>query len=90
MNGCFTKRTNVRNVYYLAITIFVVARNVRKRGRMRKLRVYKRLVIELLNFLIDLCFYYDRIYRKENNPFLSDMYEHSKVFNQCLKEIEGK
>ena len=57
---------------------------------MRKLRAYKRLVIELLNFLIDLCFYYDRIYRKENNPFLSDMYEHSKVFNQCLKEIEGE
>lgn len=35
MNECFTNRTNVRNVYYLAITILVVARNVRKRGKMK-------------------------------------------------------
>lgn len=33
MNGCFTNRTNARNAYYLAITIVVVARNVRKRGK---------------------------------------------------------
>lgn len=57
---------------------------------MRKLRAYKRLVIELLNFLIDLCFYYDRIYRKGNEPFLSDMHEHSKVFNDIKAELEGR
>ena len=62
----------------------------RKRGRMRRIRVYKRLVIELLKFLIDLCFYYDRIYRKENNPFLSDMYERARIFNDIKAELEGK
>ena len=57
---------------------------------MRRIRVYKRLVIELLKFLIDLCFYYDRIYRKENNPFLSDMYERARIFNDIKAELEGK
>ena len=57
---------------------------------MRKLRAYKRLVIELLNFLIDLCFYYDRIYRRENNPFLCDMYKQAGVFNDIKKELERK
>lgn len=57
---------------------------------MRKIRLYKRIIVTLLKFLIDLCFYYDRIYRKKEEWALSSMYKHANDFNSCLKEIEEK